>query len=129
MSNLTGNIRTLRTLRNIKSEDMAKSLGMSKGNYSNIENDIHKHISDELLERIATVLGVTPDFIKNFNTNQVFEHVQNSQIANSVATQNLYTNETVLNELVNQLKVKDEQLKSKDEQITKLMGLISKSQK
>ena len=108
MSTLPNNIRTIRNLRNIKSEDMAKSLGISPGNFSNIENGVKKSISEEMIARIATVLNVTPDFLKNFNTNQVFEHVQHSQIANSVATQNMYTNEDVLKEFVNQLKVKDE---------------------
>jgi transcriptional regulator with XRE-family HTH domain len=51
------NIRHWRELKNMKQEDLAKKLKISKANLSNIENDINKPNID-MLESIANSLEI-----------------------------------------------------------------------
>ncbi|MDR2147842.1 MAG: helix-turn-helix transcriptional regulator [Tannerella sp.] len=59
------NVRRLRDLLGIKQDVIAASINMSQQNFSKLEQ---KEIIDpETLERIATVLNIPVEVIKNFN--------------------------------------------------------------
>lgn len=63
------NIKKIRELRNYNQSYMANKLGMSQENYSYLETK-QKHISDELLFRIANLLNVSSQLITNFNADR-----------------------------------------------------------
>lgn len=52
-------IRMLRELRGLSQENIAAQLGIAQNTYSKIENNQTK-LSTEMLEKIATELGVSP---------------------------------------------------------------------
>lgn len=81
------NISRLRSFRGIKQDDIAKRLKMTQQNYSLIENS--EHINDEMLEKIAEILGYDTEYIKNmpevpyvYSTNQSGGHVISGNIVN-----------------------------------------------
>jgi transcriptional regulator with XRE-family HTH domain len=57
-------IGRIRELRNMKQESVAEALGISQQAISKIENS--EQVDDLTLNRIAKVLGVNADVIKNF---------------------------------------------------------------
>ncbi len=61
--NWGGNIKKVRTLKNIPQRYMAKELGMTQSAYSNIEKK-SEGISEERLQKIAEIMGVTVDDIE-----------------------------------------------------------------
>src|SRR4051812_28228368 len=68
-------ISRIRELRNIKQEMLASELGVSQQAISRMEqSDI---LEDDVLEKIAKVLGVTPEAIKNFSEEAVFNYFNN----------------------------------------------------
>ena len=69
-------ITRLRELRGIKQEALAAELGMSQQSVSRIESS--ETVEDALLEKIGVVLGVSPEAIKNFNEEAVFNIIANT---------------------------------------------------
>jgi transcriptional regulator with XRE-family HTH domain len=63
-------VARLRELRGIKQETLAEQLGVSQQAVSKLEQS--ENIEDTTLSRIAKALQVTPDAIKNFNEDAVF---------------------------------------------------------
>jgi len=71
-TNIGRKIGRIRELRNIKQETMAAALGLSQQTVSRMEqSDI---LEDDVLEKVAKVLGVTPDAIKNFSEEAVVNY-------------------------------------------------------
>jgi transcriptional regulator with XRE-family HTH domain len=64
-NNIGRKISRIRELKNIKQEALAMSLGISQQAVSKIEQSAE--VEDEALSKIAKVLGVTPEAIKNFS--------------------------------------------------------------
>jgi transcriptional regulator with XRE-family HTH domain len=63
-------IARIRELRGMKQETLAAELGISQQAVSKIEQN--EKIEDEVLEKIAKALGVTPELIKNFKEEAIF---------------------------------------------------------
>jgi len=63
--NIGRKIARIRELKGIKQEALAIDLNVSQQTVSNIEKS--EKIEDEVLEKIAKALGVTPDAVKNFS--------------------------------------------------------------
>lgn len=63
-------IGRLRELRGMKQEALATALGVSQQTVSNIERSAE--IEEDLLAQVSQILGVTPDAIKNFTEEAVF---------------------------------------------------------
>lgn len=79
------NISRLRSFRGLKQGDVAKQLRMTQQNYSLIEKS--EHINDDLLKRIAEVLGYDMEFIREmpevpyvYSNNQQGGNVVNYEI-------------------------------------------------
>lgn len=72
------NIRMLRTLKGIKVETMAKKLGISKGEYSKIENNQRKNL-EKYLQKIAFILNVQIETIyqSKLNNEEFIRHSAN----------------------------------------------------
>lgn len=64
------NIGRLRELRGIKQDALAFAIGVSQQTISHIENS--ETVDEEKLLLIANELGVTPDAIRNFSEEAVF---------------------------------------------------------
>lgn len=104
--NILNNIRQLRKLKNIKSETMAKEIGISLSEYSKLENGL-KNNWEKYWDSIATVLQITP-----------FELVFEDCIAlNQNNKPNLETEQEKLNQNINDkvFKALEEKDKLKDE--------------
>jgi transcriptional regulator with XRE-family HTH domain len=74
-------ISRIRELRGMKQEALAAELGISQQAVSKIEQSAD--VEDEALEKIAKILGVTPDAVKNFSEEAVFNYF-NSFSDNSI---------------------------------------------
>jgi transcriptional regulator with XRE-family HTH domain len=74
-------ISRIRELRGIKQEAFATELGVSQQTVSRIEQS--EEIEADVLEKIATILGITPGAIKNFNEEAVFNIISNTFQDNS----------------------------------------------
>src|ERR1700761_4889220 len=65
-------ISRIRELRGMKQEALAAELGISQQAVSKIEQSAE--VEDEALVKIAKILGVTPDAIKNFSEEAVVNY-------------------------------------------------------
>lgn len=91
-SHIGRKIGRIRELRGMKQEVLAIELGISQQAISNIEQS--ETIDDEKLKEIARALGVTPEAIKNFSDDAIFNYFSNfydnstGQVYNSNCTFN-----------------------------------------
>jgi DNA-binding XRE family transcriptional regulator len=65
-------ISRIRELRGIKQETLASELGVSQQSVSRMEQS--EVLEDDVLEKVAKILGVQPDAIKNFSEEAVFNY-------------------------------------------------------
>ena len=70
------NISRIRELRGMKQEALAIAIGVSQQSVSNIEGS--ETVDDEKLEKIAEVLGVSAEAIKNYSDEVVLNNIQNN---------------------------------------------------
>ncbi|MEP6803526.1 MAG: helix-turn-helix transcriptional regulator [Flavobacterium sp.] len=70
------NISRIRELRDMKQDALAIAMGVSQQTISIIEGS--ESVDDEKLKTIAGLLGVTPDVIKNFSEEAVFNIIGNT---------------------------------------------------
>lgn len=69
-------ISRIRELRGMKQEALAAELGISQQSVSQIEKS--ETIEDDKLQKIAEVLGVSAEAIKNFSEEAVFNIISNT---------------------------------------------------
>ena len=69
-------ISRIRELRGIKQETLANDLGVSQQTVSRMEQS--ETIEDDVLEKVAGILGVTPEAIKNFSDEAVINIISNT---------------------------------------------------
>jgi transcriptional regulator with XRE-family HTH domain len=79
-------ISKIRELRGMKQETLAMELGISQQAISKIEQSAD--VEDAALEKIAKVLGVPADAIKNFNDDAVLNIISNTFTSNDTSTLN-----------------------------------------
>lgn len=65
-------VARIREIKGIKQEALALELGVSQQTISNIEKS--EKLEDEVLDKIAKYLGVTPEAIKNFSDEAVINY-------------------------------------------------------
>ncbi|WP_131539691.1 helix-turn-helix domain-containing protein [Pedobacter nototheniae] len=68
-------ISRIREIRGIKQDALAIELGVSQQTISKIEQS--EEVEDSTLEKIAKVLGVSVEAIKNFSEEVLIFHIQN----------------------------------------------------
>ena len=66
----------IREIRGIKQEALAQELGITQQQVSRLEQS--ETIEEEVLEKIAKVLGVAPDGIKKFNEEALINNINSS---------------------------------------------------
>lgn len=69
------NLQKMRVYLGIKQEALAIDLGLSQQAVSNMEQQ--EEIEDELLKKIAEILGVSEDTIKNFDVERAIYNISN----------------------------------------------------
>jgi len=79
-------ISKIRELRGMKQETLAAELGISQQAVSKIEQSAD--VEDEALQKIAKILGVPADAIKNFNDDAVLNIISNTFTSNDTSTLN-----------------------------------------
>lgn len=110
-------IRKVRELRNLTQEFVADELGMTQSAYSKIETG-ENDLSFKKLRQIATVFGVEPEEIYNFNEHNAFYITNNHGLAGTG---------TVNNQFSEELKAVYEALiKQQAEEIAYLRGVLEK---
>ncbi|MBW7914917.1 MAG: helix-turn-helix transcriptional regulator [Taibaiella sp.] len=108
-------IAIIRLARGYTHEYVSKKLGIAQNTYSKIEKDNKVKMDDPLLESIANVLGVSIDDIKS--PTPIVMNLQINEHMTTHAQSSL--NERLIEELSQQLKIKDEF-------IQKLLSLLEK---
>lgn len=83
-------IGRIREMRGIKQEALATELGVSQQTVSRIEQS--ETIEDEILEKVAKILGVTTEAIKNFSDEAVVNYF--NTFNESVSSSNFGHNNT-----------------------------------
>jgi transcriptional regulator with XRE-family HTH domain len=79
-------ISRIRELRGIKQESLAMELGVSQQAISRMESSAV--VEEELLERVAKILGLPAEAIKNFNEEAVFNIISNTFSSHDTSTLN-----------------------------------------
>ena len=69
------NVQKIRVYMGVKQESLATDLGISQYEISKIESQ--DEVEDELLARIANVLGVTPEVIRDFDVERAIYNINN----------------------------------------------------
>ena len=69
------NVRKIREYLGVKQEAIAIDLGMNQQDISKIEQQ--EEIENDLLEKIANSLGVTPEMIRNFDLDRAIYNINN----------------------------------------------------
>lgn len=70
------NLQRIRVYMGVKQEALATDLGISQHEISKIESQ--DEVEDKLLSRIANVLGVTPEVIRDFDVDRAIYNINNS---------------------------------------------------
>jgi transcriptional regulator with XRE-family HTH domain len=113
-------ISTIRLARGISQYDMATRIGLAQSEYSKIENNQRVKITDDLLLKIAAVLGVSVEDIKS-PLPIVMNFCLPEKNTSLTQLQQSAFNEKIIEELSNQLHVKDVQ-------IQQLIAMIGKKE-
>ena len=79
-------ISRIRELRGMKQDALAAELGISQQAVSKLEQS--EEIEESTLEKVAKVLGVSAEGIKNFNEETVFNIISNTFTSNDTSTIN-----------------------------------------
>ncbi|UKJ09181.1 helix-turn-helix domain-containing protein [Solitalea lacus] len=75
-SHIGRKISRIRELRGMKQDTLAFELGVSQQSISKIEQS--EIVEDTVLEKVAKVLGVSPEAIKGFNEDAIFNIIGNN---------------------------------------------------
>jgi len=70
------NIQRIRVYLGIKQEVLAKELGISQPQISQIEQE--KEVPEAMLNKVADALGVTPELIKKFNVERAIYNISSN---------------------------------------------------
>jgi transcriptional regulator with XRE-family HTH domain len=69
-------IERIRLLRGLKQDAFASALGITQQAVSKMESS--EEVEEERLNKVAEVLGVTPEVIRNFNEEALFNNINNT---------------------------------------------------
>ncbi|MDT0651696.1 helix-turn-helix domain-containing protein [Autumnicola edwardsiae] len=121
-------ISRIRELRGMKQEALALELGVSQQTVSHLEQS--ETIEDEKLHKVAKVLGVTPDAIKNFNEEMAINFFNSFQDS-SEGTFNNHCTFNPLDKLMESVeenkKLYERLLAAEKEKVTYLEKLLDKN--
>lgn len=114
------NISRIRELRGMKQEALAIAVGVSQQTISNIEGS--ENIDDNMLEKLSSALNVSPEGIKQFSEETVFNIINNTFTDNSSNNNNYLCS---INPLDKILELYERLLKAEKEKIEYLEKLLN----
>lgn len=114
-------ISRIRELRGLKQDALAMELGVSQQTVSNMENSAT--IEDSLLAQVAEILGVTPEAIKNFSEEAVFNFF-NSFHDSSANNGAIYANACTFNPLDKVVELYERLVEAEKEKVAYLERLL-----
>lgn len=114
-------ISRIRELRGMKQEALAIELGVSQQSVSNIEQS--ETLDEPTLAKVAEVLGVTPEGIKHFSEEAVFNIINNTFKDNSANNNNYFC---TINPIDKILELYERLLQAEKEKIAYLEKLLNK---
>ena len=91
------NISRIRELRGMKQEALAIAIGVSQQSVSNIEGS--ETVEEDKLAKIAEVLGVSVEAIKNYNDETILNVINNTFTSNDSSTINAINIQPTFNPL------------------------------
>ena len=103
-----------RNFKGIKQDSLANELNISQTEMSRIENQ--EDIDDQLFTQIAKALGVSLEFLDNFDENSALYHISNN-IDNSSITENSSGISQIFNPLDKVIELYERLLESEREKI------------
>ena len=111
------NVQKIRMFLGIKQEILAAGLGISGSEVSKIENQ--DEIEEELLSRIAGVLGVSSEMIRDFDVEKAIYNINNYKDAtiSEGATTSVYVALQQINPIEKIVELYERLLKSEQEKI------------
>ena len=112
------NVRRMREILGVKQDTMAAALNMSQQNFSKLEQKTE--IEEDLLVKIADVLKVSVEAIKNYDDRGVVNIISNSFDDHSIAYHPVFNSVDKVVELYERI------MKEKDGQIELLKNLLDK---
>jgi transcriptional regulator with XRE-family HTH domain len=111
-------IERIRELRGMKQDTLAAALGISQQAVSKMESS--EEIDEDRLSKVAEILGVTPDAIRNFSEDALFNNINN----------NFHDNSSLINYQFNPIdkivELYERLLKSEQEKVNMLQSLLNK---
>lgn len=120
------NVQRTREILGMKQLTLADITGMSQQNISKLEQT--ESIPDDTLEKLAKGLGVSVEFIKNFNEEKTIYNIQNNYDGANSGVQNVSvsTNNCTFNPVEKMVELYEALLRSEREKIALLERLLSK---
>lgn len=109
------NLQRVRIYFGVKQDALASDLGISQQNISKIEQQ--EEIDDELLKKIADVLGVSPDIIKNFDEEKSVYNINNNHFRDNTFEEGCTTVAQQFNPLEKIVELYERLLQSEREKI------------
>lgn len=107
----------------MKQEALATALGISQQAVSNIENS--EIVEDEKLHKIAEVLGVSADAIKNYSDETVLHNIQNNYDGSVINAGPTVNNNCTFNPLDKVVELYERLLQSEKEKVAYLEKLVN----
>jgi transcriptional regulator with XRE-family HTH domain len=112
------NVKRMRDILGVKQDALAAALNMSQQNLSKLEQK--DEIEEDLLAKIADILKVSVEAIKNYDDKGVVNIISNSFDDNSIAYH------SVFNPMDKVVELYERMMKEKDEQVEFLKNLLDK---
>jgi len=114
-------ISRIREIRGIKQDYLANELGVSQQTISKIEQS--EEVEDSTLEKIAAVLGVSTEAIKNFNEESILSIISNTFTSNDNSTINAINIQCSFNPLDKVVELYERLLQSEREKLELVKGV------
>lgn len=115
-------ISRIRELRGFKQEYLAAELGVSQQAVSKMEQS--EKVEDEVLEKVASVLGVPAEAIKGFNEETFLNIISNTFNSNDTSTLNAINFQPNFNPMEKIVELYERLLASEREKVELLKGQI-----
>lgn len=117
-------IERIRELRGMKQETLADILGISQQAVSKMEQS--EQIDEERLQKVATALGVTPEAIRHFSEEALFNNINSIHDNHENSVNTFHVVNYQFNPVEKIVELYERLLKSEREKVEMLQALLKK---
>lgn len=118
------NVKRIREILGIKQDALAIDLGLSQQAVSLLEQ--RETLDAPTLEKVAKVLGVSEEAIKNFNDEQAVNIISNTFTSNDTSTMNAINPHSTFNPLDKVMELFERLLASEREKVELMKEILGK---